>query len=337
MSAIAKQIVFDVATRELWRVAESGDTDALAGILSRGVDVDARNEHGMTALMRAAHNGHERMVRALLEHGADPNITRNDKFTALALAAFFGHTETVRILIENGAKTEVVTRSGTSPKMWATARTFTEAARCLEQPRPALVRVPAAAKPGPVPVKTLKDPPEIWDLVREVPRAEFNARSAFVARIQSMNKALAFGAFAALLLVVACGVGALILRSSPERNLPPEVPPIQTEADATVSSPLNVESATPATPPSETNEFLSAHAVKKTATRQTRRHPVAVENVIEIEPSREAPAAPAAVATPQFEKPRTDSAVKSTPGTPSPQLITPAKSAPPKAKVIQWP
>src|SRR5688572_12014437 len=166
MAATARRIVFDAATRELWRVAESGDTDVLAGIMSRNVDVDARNEHGMTALMRAAHNGHERMVRALLKHGADPNITRNDKFTALALAAFFGHTETVRILIENGAKTEVVTRSGTSPKMWARARTFTEAARCLEQPgpRPVPVAVPVVVKPAPAVVKTLKDPPEIWDL-----------------------------------------------------------------------------------------------------------------------------------------------------------------------------
>ena len=346
MAATAKRIVFDAATRELWRVAESGDMDALAGILSRDVDVDARNEHGMTALMRAAHNGHERMVRTLLDHGADPNITRNDKFTALALAAFFGHTETVRILIENGAKTEVVTRSGTSPKMWATARTFTEAARCLERSKPAPAAVLAVAKPGPVAVtkpgpvavKTLKDPPEIWDLVREVPREEFNARSAFVARVKSMNRAFAFGAFAALLLLVACGVGALVLRSSQARNLLPEVPPIQTATDATVSPPVNVESATPATPPpTETNEFLSAHAVKKTTTRHTRRHPVAQENVIEIAPSTDGPAAPAEVVTPQFEKPRIDSAAKSTPNTPSPQLITPAKSAPPKAKVIQWP
>ena len=159
MAATAKQFGFDAATRELWRVAESGDTDALAGILSQGVDVNARNEHGMTALMRAAHNGHDRIVHLLLEHGADPNITRNDKFTALALAAFFGHTGTVRILIENGAKTEVVTRSGTSPKMWATARTFTEAALCLEQQPSKPAAAPIAAVVKPVVIKTLKDPP----------------------------------------------------------------------------------------------------------------------------------------------------------------------------------
>jgi hypothetical protein len=349
MAAIAKQFVFDTATRELWRMAESGDTDALPALLSRGVDVDARNEHGMTALMRAAHNGHEEMVRALLEHGADPNITRNDRFTALALAAFFGHTETVRILIENGAKTEIVTRSGTSPKMWATARTFTEAARCFEQskPRPVVpaVVVPVAsavvAKPAPVVVKTLKDPPEIWDLVHEVPRGDFNARSAFFSRLKSMNRAFTLGAFAVLLLAVACGVGALVLRRSQARNLPPEVPPVQTTATATVSTPVNVETSTPAAAPVETDEFLSAHAVTKApVTRQTKRRPIRDENVVQTAPVVEAPAAPAEVATPQFEKPKpklSDSAAKSTPGTLSPQVITPAKSAPPKAKVIQWP
>ncbi len=346
MAARAKQFVFDTATRELWRVAESGDMDALAGLLSRGVDVNARNEHGVTALMRAAHYGHDRVVRVLLEHGADPNLTRNDKFTALALAAFFGHTETVRLLIENGAKTEVVTRSGTSPKMWAMARTFTDAARCFEQPKRAPVAVLSAAKPAPVPVpaqvpvviKTLKDPPEIWDLVHEVPRGEFTARSAFVSRVRSMNRAFTLGAVAALLLVVACGVGALVFRNSPAHNLPPEVPPTQT-AEAPVTPPVTVESSAPAAPLSETDEFVSADAIKKVPmTRQTRRRPVGDQNVIGTAPTVEAlPAAPVAVASPQVEKARADSVAKSPPSALSPQLITPAKSAPPKGKVIQWP
>src|SRR5215216_6322628 len=259
--ATAKKFLFDAATRELWRVAENGDTEALAAILSRGVDVNARNQHGMTALMHAARNGHERMVRALLEHGADVNITRNDRFTALALAAFFGHTETVRILIENGAKTEVVTRSGTSPMMWASARTFSEAARCLNRKAPVPVAVVPAAVVPPV-VKTLKDPPEIWNLVQEEPRG-FNARSAFVSRVKSMKRSFTIGAFAVLLVAVACGVGALVLRSSQARNLPPDISPVQTTANATVSAPVTVESSTPAEPRVETDEFLSAHAVKK--------------------------------------------------------------------------
>jgi len=338
MAATARQFVFDVATRELWSAAESGDVDALAGILSRGVDVNARNQHGMTALMRAAHNGHEQVVRLLLKHGADPNITRNDRFTALALAAFFGHTETVRILIENGAKTEIVTRSGTSPKMWATARTFTEAARCFEQKAPSRVVVPLAVVVPKPAVKTLKEPPEIWDLVREEPRG-FDARSAFVSRVKSKKKSFVIGAFATLVLI-ACGVGALVLRSSQVNNVAAEVPPpVQTAADATVSAPVTVESTTPVEVPAESNELLSAHVVNKTpAARQTKRRPIADENVIAVTPPTEAPAPPSEVATPQFEKPKpSESATKSAPAL-SPQVMAPSKSAPsPKAKVIQWP
>jgi ankyrin repeat protein len=78
MSATARKLVFvDTATRELWRAAESGDVNEVAQILSRGVGVNARNEHGMTALMRAARHGDAAVVRELLEHGADPNIARN--------------------------------------------------------------------------------------------------------------------------------------------------------------------------------------------------------------------------------------------------------------------
>src|SRR5512132_2890582 len=116
------RIIADAATLDLWRLADAGDVEELARILPRVANVNARNKHGMTALMRAAFHGHVPVVRALLDHGADPNLARNDKFTALALAAFFGHTETVRVLIEHGAKTEVVTRCGASAKTWASAR-----------------------------------------------------------------------------------------------------------------------------------------------------------------------------------------------------------------------
>ena len=60
----------------------------LLHLLPRVGDINARNRHGMTALMKAAFFGHEPVVRVLLERGADPNVVRNDSFTALALAAF---------------------------------------------------------------------------------------------------------------------------------------------------------------------------------------------------------------------------------------------------------
>src|SRR5689334_21153765 len=163
-SAERKLATPDAATLELWRVAEDGDVEELAPLLRRVPDINACNEHGVTALMRAAQNGRARMVRALLEHGADANIRRNDKFTALALAAFFGHTEVVRTLMEHGADSKASTRGGTSPQMWATARTFNEVANQLEQP--------VAVPPAPV-AKPLA-------IVREAPVASAMAKAARV-------------------------------------------------------------------------------------------------------------------------------------------------------------
>jgi hypothetical protein len=328
-----QEVTFDAATRELWRVAESGDVSELTAVLSRGVDVDARNEHGMTALMRAARCGHAAAVRALLEHGADPNVARNDRFTALALAAFFGHTETVRILIEHGAKTEVVTRSGTSPRMWATARTFSDVARSLERPAPARSR-PAPVSPAPV-IKTLKDPPEIWNLVHEVPSREFNPRLAFVSRIKPMKRPVAVAAFAVLLFAISCGVAAFVFRSSEASNLSTEVPPIQTPSETRVEPPKPVESPIMEPAPNADNP-LSAHVVNKTpVTRQLRVRPIVDDYVVPEAPSREEPQ----VAVPEIEKPKPREApVKSAPTAAlSPRLITSPQSTAPKAKVIQWP
>src|SRR5689334_24216447 len=331
MSAEVKQVF------ELWRVADSGDVSELAAIMSHGVDVNARNQYGTTALMRAACQGHKAVVCSLLEHGADPNIARNDKFTALALAAFFGHTETVRILIEHGAKTEVVTRSGTSPRMWATARTFSDVVRSLERPAPAPAarRAPAAVFPAPV-VKTLKEPPEIWDLVHEVPNEGFNPRSAFVSRIKSTKRPIAIAAFAGLLFAISCGVAAFVFRSSEASGLSAEVPPVQIAPEARVDPPVPVENPI-AEPAAIADNPLSAHVVNKTpVTRPLRVRPLFDDpGVAQEAPVREEPQ----VAVPETEKPKPREApVKTAPNAPlSPHLIAPPKGTAPKAKVIQWP
>lgn len=324
---------------ELWRVAESGDVDELSRVFANGAQVNARNKHGMTALMRAAYYGHARMVRALLDRGADPNLVRNDRFTALALAAFFGHTETIKILIEHGARTEVITRCGASAKMWAAARTFVEVARYLES------HAPAPAAPAPLVIKTLKDPPEIWDLVQEAPRG-FNARSAFVSRLTSMRTGFAFRIGALVAVSIACVVSVLVFRGSQARSLVVEAPADQSVAAPQISAPVKVENATtvtraePSTP--EANEFshhsepssVSDKPRKVVLTRQTRPRAVSEENSQSVE-SSEVPAAAPVTATPEVQ-PRNSVANKPNSSL-SPQLISPAKTAPPKGKVIQWP
>ena len=334
MSASLRQVNLSAVTAELLRVAESGDVDELLRLLPRVVDINARNRHGMSALMKAAFFGHEPVVRVLLEHGADPNLMRNDSFTALALAAFFGHGATVRTLIEFGARTEAVTRAGASARAWARARTYEDVARCLETHEPKKP-VPIAIAPTPAPapapvafapleVKTLKDPPEIWDLVHEVPRT-FNPRSAFISRLTSSRKTLALSLCAVMLLIAGGVVGLLTWRNS--RRLRPVPPaPLQVVAETTVSKPPEPQPVVE-TPPVEVVNANHASAIPNKARlqiRQPRFAPVVNEPPPESVAVREAPP----VATPQFVPP------KPSPPAATPQVITPTK---PKGKVIQWP
>ena len=375
MSAVQKtDYLPDAATLDLWRVAEEGDLAGLASVLPRVRDINARNEHGVTALMRAAQYGHVKMVRALLEHGADTNIKRNDKFTALALAAFFGHTEIVRALMEHGADLQAATRYDTSPHMWATARTFNEVVNQLEKPAPvekpappqtpqrvvapvpvtavpAVASAPVTAAPASVStdrvvravvktsaVRTLSDPPEIWDLVHEVPRG-FNARSAFLNRLKSFNTGWAFRVAAIAVLISASAIGVMVLRGVQARNEGNLVAPAKKTSQPQIPAPTAPTVAAPSFVAPEANNVDASEAPtlvnRKPASRSWR----ATHRIEQNSASRVAASetvlpitTPTAKASPQEPEPK---AKASTPL--SSQMIAPAKNATPKGKVIQWP
>lgn len=342
------------ATRELWRIAESGAVHRLEPLLP-DADINARNEHGMTALMRAARYGRTRMVCALLEHGADPNVVRSDNFTALSLAAFFGHTEIVEVLLNHGARTDVATRYGTSPHMWAKARSFKEVVKCLENRGEESKPVPAvrpAPPPPPAPVqsevRTLKDPPEIWDLVHEAPR-QFNAGSAFITRITSVRARFLLRAIV-LLVVVAGGLTALLFwrSASPPSSVTKADTPLQpivsrplTPAPDAAASTFSV--VTPENTSDQSAEVSAPAATVDAPVNVTRRsRPVARTRSTEVKlPSAntfETPPAPAPpIVTPKPES-RAEKTTKTKAAAPlSSQMISPPKSSQSKAKVIQWP
>jgi hypothetical protein len=372
-------IVPNAATRELWRIAESGDIDELDGVLPQA-DINARNEHGMTALMRAAYHGRVQMVRVLLDHGADPNVTRNDNFTALSLAAFFGHAEIVDMLMGHGARADVATRFGTSPHQWARARSFGDVARCLEKRRedrkqpviedrrqsviedrrqPVIEEQPvfeepvSSSTPQPLVVRTLKDPPEIWDLVQEAPR-NFNASSAFMARLHS-TKGGFFTLAVVLLLVIGAGIGAVIYFKDriPSAGAPAATAAAATAPSSAVTTPSQPNDAAPATNNAAT-ELNSASAetpsvvvsepvsgeINTTVPRRSRpvARPRANASDLTVEPDTVQAAAPAAIEPPKVNLPAANEAEpKKTSAPLSPQVIAPPKTAQPKAKVIQWP
>lgn len=353
--AVPRKLVMvpNAATRELWRIAEAGEIDELEAVLSRA-DINARNEHGMTALMRASYHGRVEMVRVLLEHGADPNATRNDNFTALSLAAFFGHAEIVEVLMGHGAKTDVATRFGTSPYIWAKARCFGDVARSLEKHAP-VSKAPRFAKPvarpratetdpGPIVVRTLKDPPEIWNLVQEAPR-KFDARAAFFARIGSFKGRLVMTVTLLVFMGVAAGVGIyLVSRARPVSGSIPTVV-TTTVPQAVVNQTPETTNVLPEAPPVATEPSIPV-VTSSTSPRRSRSFPTSRTEPTEInneqtvvETSEVNAVAPPTLVPGKPEPPR--SSVTSDTKKPtlplSSQIVSPSKTAQPKAKVIQWP
>ena len=94
-------------TRE-WRAATAhGELAAIAALIAAGADVDARDEHGQTALMNAARDGRADVAQLLIAHGADLNHRAKYNLTALMLAVLRGHREIVALLVAAGADLSV--------------------------------------------------------------------------------------------------------------------------------------------------------------------------------------------------------------------------------------
>jgi uncharacterized protein len=93
--------------------AMRGDSAQLRQLLRQGLDVNAAQADGMTALHWAASRGDVSAARMLLFAGArSAAVTRNGNYTPLHLAARSGRGAMVKALLEGGADAKAVTSSG---------------------------------------------------------------------------------------------------------------------------------------------------------------------------------------------------------------------------------
>jgi excisionase family DNA binding protein len=88
----------------LMKAAWEGDTGRAQALLHEGVDVNAKDAFGRTALIIAAARGHTYIVQVLIESGADPRVRDNVGTTALVAAESRGYSRIVSLL--RGASTE---------------------------------------------------------------------------------------------------------------------------------------------------------------------------------------------------------------------------------------
>lgn len=98
-------------SRYLFDAARAGDIEVLASLVARGVEVDARDERGSTALILAAYHGQADAVQALLAAGASPNLGDSARGnTPLMGALFKGESESARRLLAD-PRTDVNARN----------------------------------------------------------------------------------------------------------------------------------------------------------------------------------------------------------------------------------
>lgn len=82
--------------------AGKGDLAAVKLFLAAGMEPNATNRDGGTALMHAAGNGHAKIVETLLKAKAKANVSNDRNAPALAWAASGGHAQTLRLLLDQG-------------------------------------------------------------------------------------------------------------------------------------------------------------------------------------------------------------------------------------------
>jgi uncharacterized protein len=83
----------------------AGKVELVRDLIQQGVDINAAESNGWTALMYSAATGHMMLVQLLLAAGADVNLASTSGQTALSESRYWKHTEVADLLVSAGATT----------------------------------------------------------------------------------------------------------------------------------------------------------------------------------------------------------------------------------------
>ena len=107
-----KELLFLLAVRRK-------DIESVKKYIAEGVDPNAQDDFGETALFMAAGSGWVKMTEALLAGGADPNTQEGYGKTALFNAVALDHKAVVAVLLAYGADPNIQDRYGDIALHWA--------------------------------------------------------------------------------------------------------------------------------------------------------------------------------------------------------------------------
>ena len=107
--------------------------DILKYLISLGVNVNAKNANGWTALYQASAFGNQEILMTLLDAGADPNIPDNESQYPIHMAAERGKAAVVKALAEHGADVNVKDNDTTTPLIAASTNAYADVVEVLLQ------------------------------------------------------------------------------------------------------------------------------------------------------------------------------------------------------------
>ena len=107
------------------------DAESVGRLIQAGADVNVANDLGVTALWAASLNGSEEVVENLLAAGADPNKTLRHGETPLMAASRSGNPVVVEALLTHGADPNATGPRDQTALMWAAAQRHSDVVAVL--------------------------------------------------------------------------------------------------------------------------------------------------------------------------------------------------------------
>lgn len=105
--AVQKASLKKIDSQAYFNAALNGDLNIVKKAIQSGLDINATDKDGHTALIFAAYNGHSKVVNYLIENGAFVNLANINNRTALMLASSGPFIETVEILLNADADPDI--------------------------------------------------------------------------------------------------------------------------------------------------------------------------------------------------------------------------------------
>jgi ankyrin repeat protein len=115
--------------------ATNGHTSIVEFLINKGAEVNARDSSGQTALIYAAKRSFNETAAVLLKNGAEVNVKSKKKgITALMLAAVWDNEELVKMLLKHGADPQLADTFGRTAKILAEKKGNSDVVGLLSEP-----------------------------------------------------------------------------------------------------------------------------------------------------------------------------------------------------------